>query len=156
MSLEAELTTRLKDAMKARDERRVSTLRMVRAKLGDVRNAKDFSGEITDQTVLDVITAYVKQLKKAIPEYEKGGESGAEQVERLRFEIDYLSEFLPKLLDEAETKRLVDDAVAALPERDPKQMGRVMGSIMGANKGKVDPAIVRRLLESALRPDTED
>lgn len=153
MSLENELKTRMKDAMKARDDRRVNVIRMVRAKLADVTNAKDFSGPVTDQIVLDVIAAYVKQLKKALPEYEKAGESGHRQVEALRFEIDYLSEFLPKLLDEGETRRLVDEAVQALPERDPKHMGRAMGAIMGAHKGRVDPALVKRLLEEALRSD---
>jgi len=155
MAIVDELGVRLREAMKARDERTVSVLRMVRARIMDRQNEKAFTGPMTDEIVLDVIGAYVKQLKKAIPEFEVAGEAGKPAVEKLVFEVDYLSRFLPRLLDEAETEKLVVESIASLGVTDPRRVGQVMGAIMKTHKGVVDPDLVRRLVEKKLDSDRE-
>jgi uncharacterized protein YqeY len=151
MPLTEEIQKRLTEAMKARDARVVDTLRMVRSKIMEVRNAKDFSGEMTDARVVDTISAYVKQLKKALPDYERAGDVGRDMADKLRFEIDYLSGFLPKLLDEAATRVIVRDTLASLGVTDAKRAGQVMGAIMKAYPGQVEPALVRRLIDEVLQ-----
>lgn len=150
MALTAEIQKRLTDAMKAKDQRVVDTLRMVRAKIMDVQNAKGFEGEMTDDRVVDTIASYVKQLRKAVPEYERAGDAGHAMVEKLTFEIDYLSQFLPKMLDETATRAVVADVLAKLGVTDPKRAGQVVGAVMKTHAGQVEPALVKRLVDEAL------
>ncbi len=150
MALMDELTARMKAAMKAKDQRVLDTIRMVRSRVIEVQNAADFSGELTDDVVRDVIAAYSKQLKKSLPDYERAGESGHEMAEKLRFEVDYLSEFLPSMLDEDATRAIVAATVAELGVTDPRRAGQVMGAVMKANKGRVEPGLVKRLVDEAL------
>jgi uncharacterized protein YqeY len=150
VALTAEIQKRLTDAMKAKDQRVVDTLRMVRARLMEVQNAKGFEGEMTDERVVETIAAYVKQLRKALPDYERAGDAGRAMAEKLTFEIDYLTQFLPKALDEAATRALVTDVLAKLGVTDPKRAGQVVGAVMKTHAGQVEPALVKRLVDEAL------
>src|SRR5262245_44242997 len=100
MSLEETLDERLKVAMKGRDARTAAVVRMIKTKLMERRTAKGFSGGADDALVLDVISAYRKQLQKALAEFEKAGERGAAQASELRFEIAFCERYLPRGLDE--------------------------------------------------------
>ena len=80
MSLEQELTDRLTQAIKTKDAPTADVVRMIKTRVQERRTAKDFSGTINDAVVLEVIGAYRKLLQKAIAEYEKLGERGAEQA----------------------------------------------------------------------------
>src|SRR5216683_246811 len=122
MALEDELTNRLTQAIKSKDGRTADVIRMLKTRLQERRTAKDFSGQIDDALVLDVIGAYRKQLQKAIAEYEKLGERGAEQAARLRFEQEFCESYLPKGMDEAAVRALVKERVAALGIADAKQV----------------------------------
>jgi uncharacterized protein YqeY len=143
------MNARLKDAMKARDERTVGTLRMVRARVMERQNAADFDGDLGDEVVQSLIAAYVKQLQKALPDYERAGEPARETVEQYRFEIEYLSQFLPALYDDEKTRAIVTETIEKLGVTDPKRAGQVMGAIMKEHKGKVDAARVRRFVDEA-------
>jgi hypothetical protein len=149
MAILDDLDSRLKTAMKAREQRVVDTLRMVRAEVIKKQNAKDYSGKMDDGEVQEVIAAYVKSLQKALPEFEKS-DGGREMADKLRFEITYLSEFLPDTMDEPATRRLVAETIQSMEVTDPKRSGQVMGSIMKSHKGRVDPTLVRRLVDEAL------
>ncbi len=155
MSMLDEMESRLKNAMKSGDKRIVQTLRMVKAKVTEHRMSKDFSGELDDGVVQQIVGAYVKQLTKAIPEFEKAGDAGKGQIQELRFEIDYLSEFLPSLLDEAATRGIVKNTISEMGVSDPKRVGQVMGAIMKTHKGEVEPSLVRRIVEEELTPSSE-
>ncbi|MBD3236936.1 MAG: hypothetical protein GF330_09550 [Candidatus Eisenbacteria bacterium] len=150
MSLIQQLDSRLKDAMRSKDQTALGVLRMVRTRLQEYARQNKISGEIPDAQVRAVIAAYVKQLRKSLPEFEKGGDAAAEHLTRLREEIAYLEPFLPQLLDEAATRALVEQAVAELGHPPPQRSGMVIGRIMKAHRGEVDPLLVRRLVEEAL------
>jgi uncharacterized protein YqeY len=141
------MNARLKEAMKARDERVVSVLRMIRAKVMEHQNEATFDGDLSDEVLRSIIAAYVKQLQKALPDCERAGEAARGTVEHYRFEIEYLSRFLPALYDEATTRDLVAKAMQKLGVTDPKKAGQVMGSIMKEHRGKVDAALVRRVVD---------
>ena len=151
MALEDELTNRLTQAIKGKDGRTADVIRMLKTRLQERRTAKDFAGEVDDALVLDVIGAYRKQLQKAIAEYEKLGERGAEQAARLRFEQEFCEGYLPKGMDEAAVRALVKERVAALGIADAKQVGRLIGDIMKTHKGQVEAGDVKRIAEELLK-----
>jgi uncharacterized protein YqeY len=151
MALEDELTQRLTQAIKAKDGRTADVVRMLKTRLQERRVAKDFAGQIDDALVLEVIGGYRKQLQKAIAEYEKLGERGAEQAERLRFEQEFCEGYLPKGIDEAAARALVKERMEALGVTDAKQVGRLVGDIMKTHKGQVEAALVKRIAEELLQ-----
>ena len=77
--------------------------------------------------VTEVIGAYRKQLQKALAEYEKLGERGVAQAAQIRFEIAFCERFLPKGLDEAALRTLVQTRLQSLAITDAKQVGRLVG-----------------------------
>jgi uncharacterized protein len=151
MALEQELARRLTQAIKDKDGRTADVVRMLKTRLQERRVAKGFAGEIDDALVLDVIGAYRKQLQKAIAEYEKLGDRGAEQAERLRFEQEFCEGYLPKGMDEAAARALVKERMEALGVTDAKQVGRLVGDIMKTHKGHVEAAQVKRIAEELLQ-----
>jgi uncharacterized protein len=151
MSLEQDLTDRLTQAIKTKDAPTADVVRMIKTRLQERRTAKDFSGTINDAVVLEVIGAYRKLIQKAIAEYEKLGERGAEQAAKLRFEIGFCEGYLPKGLDEAAVRALVQERIRALGIADAKQVGRLVGDIMKTHKGQVEAADVKRMAEEMLK-----
>jgi uncharacterized protein len=151
MSLEQELTDRLTQAIKTKDAPTADVVRMIKTRLQERRTAKDFSGTINDGVVLEVIGAYRKLLQKAIAEYEKLGERGAEQAAKLRFEIGFCEGYLPKGLDEAAVRALVQERIRTLGIADAKQLGRLVGDIMKTHKGQVEATDVKRMAEELLK-----
>src|SRR5262249_20950590 len=86
MTLEQQLNDTLKQAMKDKDQETADVVRMLKTKIMERRTAKGFAGEVDDALVLDTIGAYRKQLQKAVVEFEKAGDRGAQQAARLRAE----------------------------------------------------------------------
>ncbi len=151
LSIAEQLSSDLKDAMRARDKARLACIRGLKSKLQDRTNAKDFDGKVDDALHVTVIGAQVKSLKKGIAELEVAGDQGAALRAQYQTEIDYFQQFLPQLLDEAATATLVKAAIAESGASEPKDTGRVMGSIMKSHRGKVDAQIVKKLVGEALQ-----
>lgn len=151
MTIKEELAVELKDAMKSRDARRRDVIRMIDTEVTLVRSAAGFSGEVDDDLYRRVIASYSKKMDKAKVEFEDAGERGAAMAEKLGWEVDYLSRWLPTKLDEAATAQLVEAAIAELGvSGEPKAAGRVIGQIMKAHRDEVDGALVNRLVAAAL------
>ena len=150
MALEQELTDTLTKAMKDKDMRTADVVRMLKTKVMERRTAKGFAGPVDDALILDVIGAYRKQLQKAIAEYEKAGERGAAQAAELRFEVEFCERHLPKGLDEAAVRALVNERLGTLGITDPKQVGRLVCDVMKTHKGQVEAADVKRIAEELL------
>lgn len=136
--------------MRARDERTVNCLRMLKTKIVERRTSADFQGEVTDAVVQDVATAYARLLEKALVEYQAAGERGAPMRAELAFEIEYLRRFVPKKLGEAETHALVRAAIAMVGATDPKEAGRVVGQVMKTHKAEIDASMAKRIAEQML------
>lgn len=150
MSVEAQIHERLKEAMRAKDARTADCIRMIKTKHMERRTAAGFKGPLDDNLWLDVIAAYQKQLRKSREEYVAVGERGAEAVEQIDFEIGFCAQFLPKAASDDETRSIVRETLARLGVSDVKQAGRVVGDIMKTNKGKLEPATVKRMVEEEL------
>ena len=152
MSIETQLGDLLKDAMRAKDAQTADCIRMIKTKHMERRTAAGFKGPLDDTLWLDVITAYQKQLRKAREEYVAVGARGADALPQIDFEINFCGKFLPKMAGDDEVRATVRETLARLGASDIKQAGRVMGEIMKANKGKFDPASVKRIVEEELAP----
>jgi uncharacterized protein YqeY len=152
MPVEQQLTDLLKQAMKEKDQATADVIRMIKTKIMERRTAKGFSGTVDDALVTDVIGAYRKQLQKALEEFEKIGDKGQEQAAQLRFEIGFCEKFLPKGLDAAALRALVQERIGALGINDAKQVGRLLGDIMKTHKGQVEAGDVKRIAEELLKP----
>ena len=151
MGLEQQLNDLLKQAMKDKDQATSDVVRMIKTKIMERRTSKGFTGEVNDALIVEVISAYRKQLQKALEEFEKVGEKGAEQAAQLKSEITFCERFLPKGLDEAALRVLVKERMAALGITDPKQSGKLLGDIMKSHKGQVEANDIKRIAEELLK-----
>ena len=151
MGLEQQLNDTLKQAMMQKDQKTADIVRMIKTKIMERRTAKGFSGTVDDALVLDVISAYRKQLLKAVEDFEKAGEKGAGQAAELKSEVAFCEKFLPKGLDEAALRELVKERIAALQITDAKMVGRLMGDIMKTHKGLVEASDVKKIAEELLK-----
>jgi len=151
MALPQQLDDTLKRAIKDKDTRTANVVRMLKTRLAERTTARGFSGQVDDALVVDVIGAYRKQLQKALAEYEKLGDRGAEQAAELRFEIAFCERFLPKGMDETALRALVAERLKTLNITDPRQAGRLVGDVMKTHKGQVEAADVKRVAEELLR-----
>ncbi len=150
MSLSQDINNRLKEAMKNQDAQALSVLRMIKSRIKEYAIANLIKDEVPDEDVTKVIGTYVKQMKKAIVEFEKGGDDARDSIANLQFEIDYLSPYLPSLMDEFQTAEIVNNVIADIDSPTPRQAGMVMGRIMKEYKGQVDAGLVRQLVDKAL------
>ena len=147
MALIDDLSTSLKEAMKAKDKPKLDAIRQVQTEIAKKKSEK--GEEPTDELVLGVISSYVKKMAKAVDEYNSLGERGAEMAEKIQFEIDFLSQWLPEQLSEEDVEKLVDEVLTELGEVDMSQMGRIIGAVMAKGDG-IDGSIVSRIVKEKL------
>jgi uncharacterized protein YqeY len=146
MNLKEQLSEDMKAAMRAREEVRLSAIRMLRAA---IKNKEiEVGHELADDEILRVIQGMVKQRRDSIEAFEKGGRQ--DLVDREAREIGTLEAYLPPAASEADVERAVREAIAATGAAGPKDMGAVMKEAMkrlgGAADGKRVNEAARRLL----------
>jgi uncharacterized protein len=154
VSIKDELRNELKDAMRQHDQKRLDVIRQVESELAVVRTAPGFKGEVDDALYLQVIAAYCKKMDKAREEYAALGPRAQEMAEKLAYEVQYLTRWLPKKLGEDETRALVREAIKELGVTDPKQAGKVVGQLMKTRKDELDGGLVNRIARDELTPRT--
>ncbi|MFY9293823.1 MAG: GatB/YqeY domain-containing protein [Methylorubrum rhodinum] len=148
--LRERITAEMKDAMKAREQQKLSTIRMIQAALKD----KDIEarglgkGETSDEDILALLQKMIKQRQEAANVYEQGGRP--ELAESERAEAQIIQTFLPQQLDEAETKAAIADAIAETGAAGPKDMGKVIGALKGKYTGRMDFGRASALVKDAL------
>lgn len=149
MSIHDELSAELKDAMRGKDGPRRDVIRQIETEVSFARSAPGFEGPVDDDLYRRVITSYVKKMDKARTEYIAFGDRGKSQADKLGYEIDYLSRWLPKTIGEAEIRVLVQAAIAELDADDIKMMGLVIGRVMKSGEA-VDGSVVSRIAREEL------
>ena len=147
MALIDELSAALKEAMKAKDKPKLDAIRQVQTEIAKKKSEK--GEEATDELVLGVISSYVKKMTKAVEEYKSLGDRGIEMAEKIQFEIDFLSGWLPEQLSEEDVAKLVDEVLADLGEVDMSLMGRIIGAVMAKGEG-IDGSVVSKLVKEKL------
>ena len=146
MTLKDQLNDAMKAAMKARDDLRLSAVRMVRAA---IKNREiESRTELDDQAVIDVISTMAKQRRESIRLYREGNR--LELAEKEEAELAVLLEFLPVQLTPEEIDSLVSRIIQEIGAHGAKDMGRVMKTVTPLTAGKADGKAVsdavRRLL----------
>ena len=142
-----QVTEQMKQAMKARDERRLVALRSMRsAFLNEMK--KDNSTAVSDEVCEGLLRKLEKQRKESIEAFSNAGREELAAAERA--ELAVIQEFLPKLADEAKTRAWVEEAVAASGATSAKDVGKVMGALMKARKGEIDGDLARRIVQERL------
>lgn len=129
----------MKDAMKAGDKPRLSTVRLMQSAIKDKDIASRTDGRndgVSDADILEVFTKMVKQRRESAELYEKGGR--ADLVAQERGEIAVIEEFMPQQLGDAETKAAVEAVVAELGATSIKDMGKVMAALKTQYAGQMD------------------
>ena len=147
MSLLETMTKAIGEAMKARDQTRLSTLRLLKTALMNKEIERGHT--LQDAEELQVVTTLVKQRRESIVQFEAG--KRADLAAREAAEITVLEEFLPPAMSEEDIRRLVDQVVTETGASSAKDLGRVMKVLMpklagsGAD-GKLVNDLVRRRL----------
>lgn len=149
-NLETQLRDQLTAALKAKDLRTANLVRMINTKIMERRTAKGFTGTVDDALILDVIGAYKKSMEKARTEYAAAGERGKSQLEELDFEIGWCAQFLPTQMTEDELREAITKIIAELPQKDPKQAGRVIGAVKKQFGDRADAQLAKKLAEQLL------
>jgi uncharacterized protein YqeY len=148
--LRDEINTALKDAMKARDERRVSTLRLVNAALknADIEAQGKGKHALSDEELLGLLQKLIKQRQEAIELYDKAGRT--ELADRERGEIEIITAYLPKQMSEAEAQAAVAQTIKATGATSIKDMGKVMAALKQSYAGRMDFGKASGLVKSML------
>ncbi|MDO8423340.1 MAG: GatB/YqeY domain-containing protein [Parvibaculum sp.] len=141
----------MKDAMKAGDKPRLSTIRLMQSAIKDKDIASRVDGRndgVPDADLLELFTKMVKQRRESAEMYEKGARP--DLVDKERAEIAVLEEFMPQQMDEAATKAAVEAVVADVGATSVKDMGKVMGALKTRYAGQMDfgkaGAVVKAIL----------
>jgi len=149
MSLQQQIKDGIKDAMKAREEVKLSVLRSLSSAFTNelVAKGKKPTDELSDDEALAVITRASKQRKDSIDQFEKGGRP--ELAESEKAELVVIEAFLPTLMTEDEIKVVVAAKKAELNATDKSQLGMFVGAVMKDLKGKADGALVKKIIDES-------
>ncbi len=146
MLLRDKLVDEMKTAMKARDDGRVSAIRMVRSA---VKNKEiDLGKELDDREVTEVIASLAKQRRESIRLFQEAGRS--DLVTKEESELAILLDFLPKQLDRNEIAEIVAIAVAESGAQGLRDMGKVMKIVMPQVSGRADGNAVSEIVREKL------
>ena len=151
MTLRTRVANALKDAMKAKDARRLSTLRLINAAIKDRDIALRGEGRdegVGDSEVLQILGKMVKQRIESARAYEEGGR--LELAERERDEIAVIEDFLPKQLSDEEVGTAIDQALKATGAESIRDMGKVMGELKSRYTGQMDFGRVGGMIKERL------
>lgn len=141
MTIKDQIDADLKKAMLAKDEVARDALRMVKTELG--RLEVDKGGEVSDADALKVLQKAVKSRNESIESYEEGGRPDAAQRERA--EIEVIQRYLPRQMDEGETRAAVQAIIDEHGLSGKKDMGRVMKELREKHGGTVDNKLASKL-----------
>lgn len=144
MPLKEKLDADLKDAMRAKDENRLSAIRMLKAAISNYEIALPQGKAATDADLLGVVEKQIKQRRESIEIYTKGNRP--ELAAKEQAEIAVLEVYMPKQLSREDVKKEVEGIIAALGTKEfPKVMKEAAGKLKGRADGKMVNEVVREL-----------
>ncbi len=146
MGLKDDISNQVKEALKAKDSMRVTTLRFL---LSAVKNKeKDLRRDIEDAEVEQVAQVQVKQRRDSIEQFVSGGREDLADKERAELEI--IKAFIPEEMSEEEIRVIVAEAKDATGATSMKDMGKLMGAVMPKVKGRADGKLVNAVVKELL------
>ncbi|MCK1362684.1 GatB/YqeY domain-containing protein [Bradyrhizobium sp. 199] len=148
--LRDDINNAVKEAMKAKNERKLSTLRMVNStiKNADIEARGNGKPPLSDAELLGVFQKMIKQRQESVELYEKGGR--AELAAQEREEIAVISAYLPKQMADDEVKNAIADAIGEAGASGMKDMGKVIAVLKTKYAGQMDFGKASGLVKAAL------
>jgi uncharacterized protein YqeY len=147
MGLRDQLSSAMRDAMKAKDAKRLSTVRLMLAAIQS-QGIATRNENLSDAEIVDVLARMIKQREDSATQYDQGGRPELAAAER--DEIVVIREFMPRQLSPDETRAAVAEAIAASGATAMKDMGKVMAALKERYAGSMDfgkaSALVKELL----------
>jgi uncharacterized protein YqeY len=151
MTLPERIDSDLKDAMRAKDPVRLSTLRMLKAALTNATIEKSRAeGELTDAEAAQVVRKQVKQRQDSIESFEKGGR--AELAAKEKDELSILQSYLPKAMSADDLANVVRDTIAEVGATSKAQMGAIMKALQEKVAGRADGRTLSQEVQKQLSP----
>ncbi len=146
MSLKDQLTTNMKEAMKAKQVERLSTIRQLRSA---IKNKEiELGKELDDDSIITVIGTQVKQRREAAQMYRDNDRP--ELADKEDAELTVLQDYLPAQLSEKEVRGIVSAVVKEVGASSVKDMGKVMSQVMARTKGVAEGKLVNQLVREQL------
>ncbi len=143
----AQINEEIKGAMRAKDELKLTVLRMVKTAMNNAAIAKS-KNELDDAEELDVLQKQAKQRRESIDSFEKGGR--AELAAKEKLELAVLEAYLPKQMSDNEIKSVCQSVIIKVDAKGAADMGKIMKELMPLVKGKADGGRVQTILKSLL------
>ncbi len=148
MSLEQQIMTEMKEAMKAKNEGVLRALRAIKAEIIKAKTEPGAAGEIDEATEQKFLQKMMKQRRDSLDIFEKQGREDLAVKEKE--EMAVIEKFLPKQLDEAELKEIVKKIIADTGAASPADMGKVMGVASKQLAGKADGKTISNMVKDLL------
>nr|MBQ6739780.1 GatB/YqeY domain-containing protein [Synergistaceae bacterium] len=148
MSLVEQVAADLMAAMKARDDAKLSALRMLKAEFQKLQADKGVNAKIADEDAQAVIRRLIKQRKEAAEQFKAGG--ALDRAEAELSDIKFLEPYLPAQLDDAELDKLIEAAAAEVGASSVKDMGKLMKAVMSKTAGRADGGRVKNRVTAFL------
>ncbi|GEL14448.1 GatB/YqeY domain-containing protein [Pediococcus cellicola] len=146
MSLVQTITDDMKTAMKARDKKTLSVIRMLKAAL--MNEKVKVNHELNDEEAQAVIAREYKQRKESLDEFKKGNRE--DLAADTQEELKVVEKYMPKQLSQAEIEKIVAETISTVGATNTADFGKVMGAVMPKVKGKADGKLVNQAVKSQL------
>jgi uncharacterized protein YqeY len=148
--LRDDINNAVKDAMRAKEERKLSTLRMVNStiKNADIDARGQSKPPLSDGDILSLLQKMIKQRQESVELYDKGGR--AELAAQEREEIAIITAYLPQQMSEEETKAAIAAEITASGAAGMKDMGKVIAALRAKYAGQMDFGKASGLVKAAL------
>ena len=146
--LRDDINSALKEAMKAGEARRVSTLRLVKAAILEPETRLAERATLVDAEILDVMGKMIKQRQESLEIYEKAGR--AELAAQEREEIEVISAYLPKKMSDLDAAEALSALIREIKAETIKDMGRTMTALKQRFSGQIDTAKASALVKKLL------
>ena len=151
MSLKVTIETEYKNALKSKDKNKISTYRLILSSIKDldiINRSGPNKKETDDEDIKKLLKKMMKQRAESIDIYKKNNRSDLLDIEQNEFNI--LSSFLPKQLNEADTKKICEKIISKLGANSVKDMGKVMGELKKQHADEIDFSKAGTLLKELL------
>lgn len=145
-ALKQQISNAVKDAMRAKEKQRLTTLRMIMSEIKRIE--VDERIEVDDTRVLSVLDKMSKQRKDSITQFESAGRT--DLVDNERQELEVIKSFLPQPLSENELNTLIAEIVAQTEASSMQDMGKVMAQLKPKVQGRADMGLISTLVKSHL------
>lgn len=147
-TLESTLQKDLVEAMKSKNESRMSAIRSVKTAIMEVRTAPGGKKDLTDDDIIKIIQKQIKQREESISIYEQAGRT--EAVEKETSEMMWLNIYVPKTFDENQTQAAVNRAISETAASSMKDMGRVMKFLADTYGSQIDRGLASKFVKEKL------